>query len=260
MKNLIYQYWSGSVPFYALKSAEYIQSYANYIGAEYRVDFNEKFWTQNHSEYMNALRPIYDNKFHEYDNVLFLDMDIFPIKTISDNIFDSPNNGIAMAEEIGNADVREKSISPINTQNDLRWANKLKNVWNIEVPKDNKNRVITYNSGVVLYTQDALIEAKKKFIPYKLYQKEMVGFHNFYSMDQNYLNAMIFSDAVEFTTLDPKWNSQIYYNGQGNPRPIKDNRTDKTQFVHLQLRGRNELNEDMIHDIVNLPINKWRHR
>ena len=64
----------------------------------------------------------------------------------------------------------------------------------------------------------------------------------------------------KFTQLDNKWNSQIHYDGQGNPRPIHSNINSDTQLVHIQLRGRNTLTDEKIYDIVNKPINEWRHR
>ena len=77
MANLIYQYWTGNVPYYIEKSVEMMQEYAKSIGAEYKVDINDNFFNGSHAQYSQALRPIHDTKFHKYDNVLFCDMDIF---------------------------------------------------------------------------------------------------------------------------------------------------------------------------------------
>lgn len=261
MKNLIYQFWNGEVPYYAKVSSKMIKSYADYIGADYRFDNNDNFVNDGHSsEYMNCFRPIHDTSFHDYDNVLFLDMDIFPVENIKENIFEFENKGIAMASEIGMPRIRYKNTGRITAKTEEAWAKKLHEKYNITLPRDHKKRLLVYNSGVVLYTQDSLVKAKSEFKSISDYQSIVVGMNRFYSLDQNYLHAMVFSGVVEFTELDPKWNSQIYYNGQGNPRPIKDNRTNKTQFVHLQLRGRNELTDEKIYDIVNRPIFNWRHR
>ncbi len=260
MKNLIYQFWNGDVPYYAKRSSSMMKSYADYVGAEYRVDYNSSYVKSGSPEYMNCFRPIHDASFHEYDNVLFLDMDIFPVENIKDNIFELNHTGIALAQEIGMTDIRYSNTGRISGQADEKWAKILKDAYDIILPRDDKNRLMVYNSGVVLYSQQGLIEAQKAFIPINEYQSKMRGLDRFYSLDQNYLHAMLFTGTVNFTELDTKWNSQIYYNGQGNPRPIKDNRTDKTQLVHLQLRGRNTLTDEKIYDIVNLPIHSWRHR
>ena len=61
--------------------------------------------------------------------------------------------------------------------------------------------------------------------------------------------------------MDSKWNSQIHFIGDKNkkPRDIFDSRTQQTNFVHIQLRGRDKLDDDRIYDIVNKPISEWRH-
>lgn len=260
MKNLIYQFWSGNMPYYAKVSSKKIKDYASYIGAEYLVNTDKSIKGGNHTEYMNCFLPIHDEKFHDYDNVLFLDMDIFPVDNIEDNIFESENNGIAMAKELGMPEIRYNSSGPISGKADETWAKIVESTYNVTLPRDEKNRLEVYNSGVVLYTKEALIEAKKNFVPISSYQQKMRGLNKFYSLDQNYLHAMLFTGVTGMTELNPKWNSQIYFNGKGNPRPIKDNRTPATQLVHLQLRGRDSLTDEKIHDIVNEPVNKWRHR
>ena len=45
MRNLIYQYWTGNVPYYIGKSVEMMREYAKSIGAEYRVDINDNFFS-----------------------------------------------------------------------------------------------------------------------------------------------------------------------------------------------------------------------
>lgn len=258
MRNLIYQYWTGNVPYYIGKSVEMMREYAKSIGAEYRVDINDNFFSGSHAQYSQALRPIHDTEFHKYDNVLFCDMDIFTKAT--ENIFEEPNQGFSMAEEIGQTVLREHATGPINGTQDKIWRQHMIELYNSKVPLDEKGRVITFNTGVVMYTQEALSLAKDNWIDYETYVKDCRRFFKFYQIDQNYLNAMAFMGPVKFTQLDGKWNSQLYYIGNKVPRDILDNRTEETQFVHCQLRGRDSLTDDKIYDIMYKDVDNWRHR
>src|SRR5210317_734580 len=124
--NLIYQFWSGQVPFYARESSKAIKAYAEMIGAEYRFDDNPKPLPVPNAEYLNCFRPILDESFQEYDNVLFLDMDIFPREGITESIFDLSIKGIGICEEPQQPDLRESAKGPINSRADNRWASVLK--------------------------------------------------------------------------------------------------------------------------------------
>lgn len=260
MKNLIYQFWSGDVPYYAKASAEKIKEYSKYVGAEHKVYLNDDFVKTKNSHYHNCFRPILDTSFHEYDNVLFLDMDIFPVENIKDNIFETEVNGIGMVEEWHQPELRYNSSGPICGSNDEEWARRLKTHYNIELPRNEKKQLKVFNSGAVYYTQEALQIAYEKFPELNDYQNKMQGMNRFYSLDQNYLGAMAFLKHTEFTQLDNKWNSQIHFLGQGNPRPVHSNITEDTQLVHIQLRGRDSLTDKKIYDIVNKPSNEWAHR
>lgn len=259
MRNLIYQFWQGNPPYYAKVSSNQIKAYADYVDADYRCDINKPFLNGSNTNYMNCLRPIYDADFEKYDNVLFLDMDIFVKENAKENIFDVNVNGIGMVQEKLQLDLREKSTSAINTINDKAWASKIKNKFNIEVPTDSKNRPLVYNSGVVMYTSQARTAARE-WINYEEYRKSLSNMDRFYQLDQNYLGVVAFSGKTEFTELDVKWNAQVYYTGNKQPRDVIDNRKEDTVFVHLQTRPRDILNDSMINDIVNKPVSEWRHR
>jgi hypothetical protein len=260
MKNLIYQFWTGDIPYYAKKSAHAMRMYAEYVGADHTVLYNAKDIGVGNSHYHNCFHPIHDESFWEYDNVLFCDMDIFPVEKYKDNIFEEYNRGIGMVEEWHQPEIRYAASGGICGKNDEEWASRLKKRYNINLPRDEMGRLRVYNSGVVVYNNKSLELAKKHWPTIDEYQSLMTGLDRFYSLDQNYLGAMAFLGHTEFSEMDIKWNSQVHYNGQGNPRPVHDNRVKTTQFVHIQLRGRNTLTDDKIYDIVNKPVNEWRHR
>ena len=260
--NLIYQFWSGKVPFYARESSKAIKAYADMVGAEYRFDDNPKPLNVPNAEYLNCFRPLLDESFLKYDKVLFLDMDIFPREGIAENIFDVPVKGIGICEEPQQPDLRETASGPINSKADNAWAKILKTRWNIDHPRDEKGRCRVFNSGVVMYTREGIEQAKKHFIDFKQYTHAMAGLNRFYALDQNYLNANLFSDKIDWTIMSTDWNTQIHYIGDPNlkPRPIYDVRNENTKFVHIQLRGRDQLTTEKIYDITNKPISEWRHR
>tara|TARA_R110002074_G_scaffold34536_1_gene94984 strand:- start:868 stop:1650 length:783 start_codon:yes stop_codon:yes gene_type:complete len=260
MKNLIYQFWSGDIPYYAKFSAKKIKEYAEYIGADYKVYFNEDFIKTSNRSYWNCFRPILDTTFHVYDNVLFLDMDIFPVENIKENIFESEVNGIGMVEEWHQPKIRYNSTGAISGLNDEEWAKRLKKHYNIDLPRNKKSQLKVFNSGVVYYTKEALDFAYNNWPDLNDFQSVMQGMPQFYYLDQNVIGGLAFLKNSKFTQLDNKWNSQIHYDGQGNPRPIHSNINSDTQLVHIQLRGRNTLTDEKIYDIVNKPINEWRHR
>lgn len=259
MRNLIYQFWNGNMPYYAKVSAQEIKKYADYIGADHRVDINKPFMNIANSSYMNCLLPIYDSYFAKYDNVLFLDMDIFPTDMNRSNIFEQDVKGIGMVREPLQPELREQSKGPINSFTDKMWATRARSKFGIQVPVDEQDRPLVFNSGVVYYTAEAR-ENAKEWVQYNQYVEAVSHLNRFYHLDQNYLGMMVHSGKTEFTEMDIKWNSQVHYTGDKTPRDVIDNRVEDTVFVHLQTRPRDILNDDMIYDIVNKPVDQWRHR
>jgi len=257
--NLIYQFWSGEVPEYAKISRKWFESYAKDVGAKYLFLDNPKSFS-NYGEYFNACRPIFDKQFHTYDKVLYVDMDIFPVKGLKENIFDTPCKGISMAVEPEQVEQRLKGWNrDINSKNDIKWSHIINLKFGSEIPfKDGTPEV--YNSGVVLYTQEFLKNAHSYFIDINDYISAMNLYEmpRFYSLDQNYLHANAFL-SNEFNELDCEWNRQLYFYGPQNEenRPIYDKRTKDTKFVHYQVRGRNILDEDLLLKRINTPAENW---
>ena len=104
MRNLIYQYWIGEIEPCAVHGTNAMAAYADRIGAEYIFEHNPKFISEmvtKWASHYSALRPVFDESFHEYDNVLFADCDVFPVEGLTTNIFDEPCADIGICEEIG---------------------------------------------------------------------------------------------------------------------------------------------------------------
>lgn len=255
MKVLIYQYWSGDIPVYAKLGQRLMLAYANRIGAEYRFDHNPNFFPKKYAQYYSALRPVFDEEFHKYDKVLFVDMDIMPSDELSESIFEQTIEHFGMAQEKHQPVLREQSKISINSKNDKKWAKLLKLLWRIDVPKDKKQRPLVFNSGVVLYSRAGMQFAKKNFLKISLYNW-MIRFAflpKFYRLDQNYLGACAFLPNCEFTELSADWNSQVHYStNEKGERVLMDLRTSDTRFTHFQLRKRSGMTEEDIMEFLNI--------
>lgn len=265
--NLIYQYWDGELRSGVDASRKNIAEYAARIGAEHRFDHNPRYFAStlgNESKYYGAFRPIYDESFDEYDNVLFLDCDIFAVDNLQENIFDSfsPEAEIGMCTEPFQPKQRTISLGQITSQKDEKWAKVIKQTWDADLPRTDEDLLQVYNSGVVLYSREARIKAREKFVDFKEYINKIrsSGLINFYALDQNYLHAMIFICGMNLQEMHNGWNSYIHYTrDRENPnKRVNDSRTEETKFVHAQGAGLDRLSEGALYRVVNLPQSEWK--
>lgn len=266
MKTLIYQYWYGSPPKEsALAGKQNMEEYANRIGSEYLFEYNPKFYGGPCSleKKYSALRPIYDDMFLEYDKVMYLDLDVFAVDQCTNNIFEEQIEYIGICPEPDQPRLRSipgiMANGLINTNNDNRWANAVKDKYGTEVNRDSEGRPMVYNSGVVVFTKQGLIQAREKFTQFDQHINYMrsVGLSGFYLSDQTYYQTMMVGSGVDFTILDPKWNSQIHYLRDTHPPRVNDCRTPETNFVHVQISGADHLDTDAHRRMVNLPVTLW---
>ena len=91
MKNLIYQYWDGDLTPGCIAGTKSMKKYANRIGAKYLFEHSPRFVTNLglYSPHYGSFKPVYDESFHVYDNVLFTDTDVFPVDDLEENVFDN---------------------------------------------------------------------------------------------------------------------------------------------------------------------------
>ena len=90
MKNIIYQYWQGEMKPGVVASTKLMKDYAERIGAEYRFDHNITIAGKfvNVPIYYEPANPLVDASFDVYDNVALVDIDVFPVDGLNDNMFD----------------------------------------------------------------------------------------------------------------------------------------------------------------------------
>ena len=249
MKNVIYQYWRGEIPEYVLAVKQLFSDYAKRINAEHVFEHNPTFIRALNSTYYSALRPVFDKRFHEFDRVLFVDMDVIPVDGLEHNIFDEEITHIAMAEEVKQPALRANMTGKIRSENDLKWASVAERFWNCCVMRDEERRPRVFNSGVVLYTREGLKRAAKNAPGMSSYQLLMKfkGVPKFYRLDQNYLNLVVSMPQIDFSVLGGYWNAQLNRVGTGHGRSKLLNEVDNdTRFIHLQHSAKKQMSQSEV--------------
>lgn len=263
-KTIIYQYWFGSKPLPGTMAGKRnMEQYAKRIGADYLFATDPSFFGGPCSlmKKYHALRPVYDDMFLEYDQVLYADLDVFAVDGCNENIFEEDVKHVGICTEPLQPELRSiKRQTGICLKNDNAWAAAVKHIYNEDVNRDNQNRPLIYNSGVVLFTKEGLIESRQKFTQFEKHITQLKSnrLSGFYLSDQTYYQTMLHVSGVDFKVLDNKWNSQIHFT---DPTPgelqLVDTRTKNTNFVHVQIRGADHWDADAHFRMVNLPPEDW---
>ena len=248
--NLIYQYWNGERPQGAVAGSENMKAYARRIGAAYWCYLNEPYMAGDLARYFDLLRPLWDPAFQEFERVLFVDHDVFAVEGLEANIFDEPLADIGMCEELGMPAYRDGRTKHINGVADHVWARLIKSTWGITIPLDEQGRVRVFNSGVVMYRMAAAQKLARVFITIREYIASVrnSNLSGFYAIDQNYMDAMVHLNSVNFTEMHVEWNRQVHGKDDGS---VYDERTDQTKFVHIQLSGADDRDAAWHDGIVN---------
>jgi hypothetical protein len=261
MKNLIYQYWDGTIPVGAKAGIENMKVYAKTIGVNYLFEDNPNYFKNDFGDIsfcFGKFKPVYDERFCQYDNVLILDTDIFAKDQLKENIFDNIDFDIGACVETFQPKFRLNSNCAFTHDMDEKWANAIKSKWKIDLPRTKDGLLKVYNGGLMLFSNHGLKVAREIFVPIKEYIDYILSqkVHKLYARDQNYLHAMIFITKMKFKELDIGWNSFMHYLGKANMknRPINDMRTKDTKFVHIQLRGADNYESRKLWEITNLSV------
>ncbi len=262
MKNLIYQYWDGEIPAGCKVGQQNMEDYARRIGADYLFEDNPRFVTnmKRYAAVYGCFKPIYDESFHDYDNVLYADMDIFAVDGLKENIFEDFTAEIGICTEPCQPKHRAQLTGKISGVRDEKWARAVKRRWKVEMPRTGEGLLKVYNAGLTLYSNKGLLKAREKFIPFKKYMRYMKwkGLRSIYLSDQNYLHTMLFVANMDYVELDNGWNSYVHwYFDSENKKHLNDMRTESTKFVHIQLRGADAFDAGTLWKITNLPAREW---
>ena len=265
MRNLIYQVWAGNLSEEAKVSSKLMRAYAKKIGAEYILDLNPNIASKicDVPMYFEWLNPILDDRFLEYDKVLSVDLDVFPVENLKENIFEEDVGDIGACTEPFQGKQRATVTvgGHINRENDEKWSLTCFHKWGVTLPRDEDYNLKVYNAGMVVFTKEGIKKAKN-WMPFQEYIDFMrsKGFGRFYTVDQNYFHVMVCAnDDIDFREMHNGWNSQVHYvrGPLSITNKINDERNKDTKFVHVQMTG-HKWNEQSLYEIVNLPQSKWR--
>ena len=104
MSNLVWQTWVGTkvIPDYVKLSRNHFQRYAEIHNARYLLstgnyfgfDFKARHFNHNSHAVLSKLRPLFDEIFNEYDNILIVDTDVL-INNFDLSIFDYARTDIS---------------------------------------------------------------------------------------------------------------------------------------------------------------------
>ena len=267
MKNLIYQCWKGILNEECKHSSKLMRAYAKKVGAEYRLDMNPDIASKlcDVPMYFEWLNPILDESFEKYDKVLSVDLDVFPVKKLQENIFEQHTGEIGVCTEPFQGKYRAATTiaSHINGANDEKWAKSVRKKWGCTLPRDKNGYLKVYNAGMVVFSQEGIQRAKKEWDPFQEYIDYMrrEGHGRFYTVDQNYMHAMIFVHKMKYIEMNNGWNTQLHYvrGPLSLTEPIHDPRNKETKFVHVQMTG-HQWNKEDLDTVVNKPQSKWAGR
>ena len=263
MKNIIYQYWKGELKPGVLTSTKLMKQYAESIGAEYRFDHNLEIAskTVNVPIYYEPANPLVDPSFGEYDNVALIDIDVFPVDDLKENLFDAHKGKDAgICTEPMQPHFREiYNVAGITSANDKHWAHLLKNTWDIDYSYDDKGRPMVYNTGVMIFSKAGLKKAKDTWPSFQEYVDKVrsYNFPNFFSLYQDYASAFLHMNGFEFERMDNDWNRYVHKLGSSPNATVNDTRSENTKFVHIMFRGADDWDEETLHRVTNLSEENW---
>lgn len=271
MKNLIYQFWDTQaqpehkrikgLPSGVQASVDSMKKYADTIGAEHLFELDPPYLHDHaHKAYYGAVNPIFREEFHEYDNVLFTDADVFAVDGLKENIFENFTGDIGMAQEIFEPMLQIVENRIFGKEAFEAWGKLVEKTYSIKLPRNEKNLLKVYNSGVVLLSQKGMKKAKESFIPFKHYIDTITqspAVKNFFGADQHYIHTSMFKANLEFVELDYGWNTKVNYYNKDKSKILFD-KNKNTKLVHVQLRGKRwQNNAETLWKVVNLPVDQW---
>ena len=270
MKTAIYQYWDGNVRPSVHAGVKNMKAYAELIGADYLFEDNpnwlrtvKKMDFGNYSPHYGAFKPLFDSHWDQYDKILFVDTDVFAVDGLEENIFDQFHGEIGICDEPFQPKQRTITLGRITSESDNLWAKTVKDAYGADVPRTPEGLVRVYNTGMVLYSKEGRAKAQKEFVRFDKYVRliRSMGLDSFYTCDQPYLHAMMFAKNFDVQEMHNGWNSYVHGTKDNiNPkRRIMDWRDQNTKFVHCQFPGADDMTEEQLLRVVNLPREEWQY-
>tara|TARA_B110000495_G_C23028561_1_gene611801 strand:+ start:1015 stop:1839 length:825 start_codon:yes stop_codon:yes gene_type:complete len=264
MKNLIYQYWQGPLKPGVQSSTKLMKAYAEKIGAEYRFDHNIQIASKtcNVPIYYEPANPLVDSSFDKYDNVALIDIDVFPVENLEEDLFEAHNGkDIGICTEPLQPHFRSiYNVANITSANDKRWCELLEKRWGIKYSYDKNNLPKVFNTGVMVFSKEGLRKAKAQWPSFQEYIDfvQVNQLPRFYFLYQDYASAFMHYGDIEFEEMNNGWNSYMHKLGSKPNAKVNDTRTEETKFVHIMFRTADDWPEDALWGITNKPIKEWK--
>lgn len=238
--NAIFQYWTiGPLFPGCVYGSECMAAYAKLVGADYvhkvREPFTDKYGVD--ARWFDKLRPVFDPAFDQYDKVMVVDHDVFPVDGITASIFDELLADFGMVEEIDQPALRAHPKSnTFTTANDRKWAAFVQRAYQATIPVDEQRRPRAWNAGVILFSRAGRTKLRAAVPRPKAYHVAALGagLPGSYATEQCYLNTLAFLSGMNFTRLPRVWNEMLHHQPDGL---VHDKRTAATRFVHVMFRG-----------------------
>lgn len=201
-------------------SRKSFEIYADKIGADYLYS-DQAVYTKDEYErdatvcLFECLRLIYDPIFDEYDNVFFADTDI--VVNTDESIFDIHEGDVTGILE---SDIRTASGGGYNG-----WDYK-ESTYNDQVrkfehhgipitpamPPNRPSKIQIMNTGVVVWSKQARLRARKVFDNWKEWYFEGPQMHMSLMNDQPYLSGQFVKHDFDLNLiLDQTWNDSPHY-------------------------------------------------
>jgi hypothetical protein len=209
-------------------SRESFEIYAEEIGCEYMFS-DERVFTEGHgcalSTLFECLRVVYDPYFDQFDKVLFADADI--VVNTKENIFDVSDaevygvleSDIRVSKGGYNAwDYDEKILSDYLEKFEMHDC---PIVPSLGVGKKFDSKLTIMNTGVVVWTKEARLKARKVFDDWQpwCYPKMLGKDTKVHTMsitnDQPFISSQLTKHNFDIESIDQSWNdTPIHYRGE----------------------------------------------
>lgn len=167
------------------------------------------------------LRLVYDPIYDAYDNLLYVDSDI--ICNTEDNIFDIVDGTFDVAGIYESEIVTGKGGGYNSWDRKADSYNMLKNKYkrlNIPVigtpPPAKPSKVAIFNTGVLLWTKEARLKARRCFDDWFAWYKDGIdnGDMMWVNNDQPYISSQLMKHGFRIKLLDQTWNdTPAHYEG-----------------------------------------------
>jgi hypothetical protein len=260
MKNMIYQYWQGPLKPGVLASTKLMKAYADKIGAAYKFDHNVTIASKvvNVPIYYEPANPLVSAEFDQYDNVALIDIDVFPVEGLSDNLFMLNGEDAGICTEPKQPFFRTiYNSGGITSAVDKVWARTCADTWGIKYSYDKEGRPEVFNTGVVVISKAGLQKMKKDWPSFQDYVDKMGQFPRFYRLFQDYFSAFIHLPNFKLMRMPNEWNCYMHKVGSHPVAKIGDNRPDNAKLVHIMFRTADDWPEEALWQITNSPVNEW---